>query len=107
MPDTPRTRSQLVSLLADNTSQAITAQTLRDWLASIDLTAEADAKRSYLHVQGAASATWVINHNLNRYPNVSVMSSTDDVVIGDVHYDSLNQITITFAGAFSGKAVMG
>lgn len=106
MPDTPRTRAELTSMLADNTTQAITAQTLRDWLASVDLANEAEGKRHHLHIQGAASATWVINHNLNRYPNVTVISSTGDEVIGDLTYDSLNQVTIRFIGAFSGKATL-
>jgi len=35
MPDTVRTRADLVTLLADNTVGAITAQIVRDWLASV------------------------------------------------------------------------
>lgn len=42
MPDTPRTRSELVAALADNTRGAITAQTMRDWLASGYLAADVD-----------------------------------------------------------------
>lgn len=106
MPDTPRTRAQLQAMLADNSTQNITAQTLRDWLASIDLADEAEVKRHYLHTQGAASATWIINHNLGRHPNVTVISSTGDEVVGDVHFNNLNTITVTFAGAFSGKATL-
>jgi hypothetical protein len=43
MPDTARTRAALVALLADNTSGAITEQVLRDFLASLYLSTEAQA----------------------------------------------------------------
>jgi hypothetical protein len=44
MSDTVRTRSYLQSALNDNTTGAITAQDLRDWLASSQLTTEAEAE---------------------------------------------------------------
>lgn len=53
-----------------------------------------------------ASATWVITHNLNKYPSVTVVDSSGTVVEGDVQYDSLNQVTITFSGGFKGKATL-
>lgn len=60
----------------------------------------------FVYEQGIASDTWVILHNLEKYPNVSVVDSGGTVVIGDVNYDSNNQITITFNGSFSGKAIL-
>ena len=44
MVDTVRTRVALQALLADNNSGNISAQDLRDMLASLDLTAESDTK---------------------------------------------------------------
>ena len=48
----------------------------------------------------------LIVHNLNKYPAVSIIDSAGDEVIGNIHYDSLNQVTITFIGAFKGKATL-
>ncbi len=59
---------------------------------------------NYVYTQSAPSATWVVNHNLNKYCSVTVVDSADNTVVGEVLYNSLNQVTLTFAGAFSGKA---
>jgi len=59
---------------------------------------------TYTHDQSIPSATWTIAHNLGRYPSVTVVTSAGDTVLGSVRYDSADQITLTFAGAFAGKA---
>jgi hypothetical protein len=59
---------------------------------------------NFVFTQTSPSATWVVNHNLNKYCSVTVVDSADSVVYGEVFYNSLNQVTLTFAGAFSGKA---
>ena len=58
------------------------------------------------HTQGVASDTWVINHNLNYYPNISIVDSGGTVVIGNITYTNANRITVTFSGAFSGSAYL-
>ena len=60
--------------------------------------------KNYVHIQDASSATWVVTHNLNKYPSVSVVDSAGSTVVGYVFYDTLNQVTITFSAPFSGKA---
>jgi len=52
----------------------------------------------------AGSSGNTINHNLNKYCSVTVVDSNNDVVIGEIHYNSVNQVTLTFTAAFSGKA---
>jgi hypothetical protein len=59
---------------------------------------------NFVYTQVSPSATWVITHNLNKYPSVTVVDSADNTVYGEVEYNSLNQVTLTFAGGFSGKA---
>lgn len=58
----------------------------------------------YLHNQSAVSNTWVVPHNLGKYCSVTVVDSNDDVVIGEIHYDSVNQVTLSFTSSFNGKA---
>lgn len=60
--------------------------------------------KNYVHIQDASSGTWVVTHNLNKYPSVSVVDSAGSTVVGYVFYDTLNQVTITFSAPFSGKA---
>jgi hypothetical protein len=59
---------------------------------------------NFVYNQVSPSAVWTVTHNLNKYPSVTVVDSADNTVYGEVEYNSLNQVTITFAGGFSGKA---
>jgi hypothetical protein len=61
---------------------------------------------AYAHTQGTSSATWTINHNLDFYPNVTVVDSAGTIVEGEIAYTSRNQIVLTFSAAFSGKAYL-
>jgi hypothetical protein len=61
---------------------------------------------TYTHTQTSASATWTVVHNLNCKPSVTIVDSAGNVQIGEVLYDSNNQITLAFAAAFSGFAYL-
>lgn len=61
----------------------------------------------YIHEQIAPLDVWVIDHNLNKFATVFVLDSSENIIEGDVHYNSLNQITLTFSKAVIGKAIIG
>jgi len=61
---------------------------------------------TYIHNQISASTEWIIKHDLNKYPNASVVDSAGSVVVGDVIYISENEIKVSFTAAFSGKAYL-
>lgn len=71
---------------------------------SIDLTSKLD--KNFVFDQSTPSATWNIVHNLNKYPSVTVIDSANNMVIGEVHYPSINEVVIIFSGGFSGKAFL-
>lgn len=52
------------------------------------------------------SNTWVIEHDLGKYPSVTTVDDTGDIVYGDVRYDNANKITVTFSAGVSGKAYL-
>lgn len=60
--------------------------------------------KNFVYTQNVASATWVVTHNLNKFPSVSVVDSANTLVNGQVEYNSLNEVTISFRAAFTGKA---
>ena len=60
--------------------------------------------KTYKHTQSIPSAEWTINHNLNKYPAVTVVDSGGSLVDGDVLYVDENNVTVRFAGGFSGEA---
>jgi len=43
-----------------------------------------------------------VPHNLQKYPAVTVVSSAKQVVVGDIQYIDMNNLTITFSAPFSG-----
>ena len=60
--------------------------------------------KTYVHVQTTSTAVWSIQHNLNKFPSVTVVDSGGSVVVGETVYIDNNNIKITFSSAFSGKA---
>jgi hypothetical protein len=64
------------------------------------------AAYTYIWTQAGSSTTWTIDHNLNRFPSVTIITSTEAVVIGDVFYNSANQLTVTMTYPNSGKAYL-
>lgn len=61
---------------------------------------------AYTHTQGTSLAVWVVTHNLGWHPNVTVQDSGGSIVEGEIAYTNTNSLTITFTGAFSGKAYL-
>ena len=60
--------------------------------------------KNYVFTQSTNANPWVVTHNLNKYPSVSVVNNANITVYGEVEYDSLNQVTITFADPTNGQA---
>jgi hypothetical protein len=56
--------------------------------------------------QTVSSNLWTINHNLGRYPSITVVDSSGNVVVGFETYNSENQITLTFSAPFSGTVYL-
>lgn len=61
---------------------------------------------TYTHVQGSPASTWTIDHNLGRYPSISVVDSGGSLVFGEVKYNTSNQAQVSFSAAFSGQAYL-
>ena len=65
-----------------------------------------DIPQSYRHIQSANSTTWTITHNLGFRPSVTVIDLDGDVVNGDIAYNTINQLTITFSSEIKGEAYL-
>lgn len=85
---------KLMVIGAEN-EHLVTVQTLAD---AVD--------KHYVHTQSVVADTWNINHNLNKFPSISVVDSAESQVEGDVEYVDANNVTLRFCGAFSGKAYL-
>ena len=62
--------------------------------------------KTFTFIQSESSDTWTITHNLNKFPSVQVQDSAGTDVVGEIYYNSLNQLTLRFSAAFSGKAYL-
>ena len=60
--------------------------------------------KNFVYPQDQAANPWVIQHNLNKFPSCTMVLSTGQQGFGDVTFIDENNLTITFAGAESGKA---
>jgi hypothetical protein len=90
----------VVDVTAVNTNGSLTDEAY--YVFSNTTTGSGDKK--YTHVQSSAAATWTITHNLDKQPAVSVVDSTDNIIICEVEYTSLNQVELRFSDPYSGKA---
>lgn len=64
------------------------------------------ADTGYVHTQAEAEAVWEITHNLGKLPSVVVFDSAEDEVEGKIKHLTVNQLTITFSAAFTGRAIL-
>tara|TARA_R110002051_G_scaffold109692_1_gene182406 strand:+ start:267 stop:971 length:705 start_codon:yes stop_codon:yes gene_type:complete len=61
---------------------------------------------NFTYVQGVASTTWNIQHNLGKFPSITVIDTANTVVTGEYTYDDINNVTLTFSAAFAGTAYL-
>lgn len=96
----------------DRSTRIATTEYVRDVVDQELVLAGADAR--YVHNQLATTNVWTITHNLNKFPSVTVATSSGDVVFGMVEYINANELKVkfsddpesTFAGGFAGKAYL-
>ena len=69
-----------------------------DYLAATD--------KHFEFTQASPSITWTVNHDLNKFPSVTVVDSAGTQVFGDVDHTDNDNLTITFINQFSGKAYL-
>lgn len=92
-----------VSIIEDNAVVQVLTETVKVNTIGIQ-GPPGSGDKQYTHVQDSPSATWVITHNLGKKASVIIVDSADEVVYGEIEYVNNNTVTLTFAGAFSGRA---
>ena len=60
----------------------------------------------FTYVQGVPSTSWNIQHNLGKFPSITVIDSAGTVVTGQYTYNNINNVTLTFSALFAGTAYL-
>lgn len=66
----------------------------------------AEVSRTKKIEQGIPSDTWVLNHNLGKFPSVTIVDSAGSMVIGEVIYVNENTCIVKMSNSFSGIAYL-
>tara|TARA_R100000935_G_C2789684_1_gene145405 strand:+ start:575 stop:913 length:339 start_codon:yes stop_codon:yes gene_type:complete len=61
-------------------------------------------ENSFIFTQSIPETVWNITHGLGKFASVTVVSDSNQVMIGNTEYINANQVQLTFSAAFSGKA---
>jgi len=64
------------------------------------------AGATHIFTQGSPATQWVILHNLGWFPSVTVVDTGGTVIQPDVHYDSDDQVTLTFGSITTGRVYL-
>ena len=62
--------------------------------------------KTFVYEQSSASMVWNIQHNLNKFPSVSIVDSAGSSVIGEINYESIDSLVLSFTAPFSGYAYL-
>ena len=103
--------NDIKNLGKDNFKEGLVRDSVRDVEHASDdylVTEKAVAKAvdTYIHDQAVPSDTWVVQHNMGKFPSVTVIDSAGTQYITQVEYNSGNQLTIYMNGATTGKAYL-
>lgn len=78
-----------------------TAESLQERIDAVS-----EIANGYVHEQGIASAVWTVQHNLDKYPSVTVVDSAGNEIVADIQYLSKSEVRITMTGASKGLAYL-
>ena len=62
--------------------------------------------KTYIFEQGIASDTWTINHNLNKFPSITVEDTAGTIFTAQVDYIDSNTCIVYINGSTKGKAYL-
>ena len=61
---------------------------------------------TFIFTQAVAATVWNVNHNLGKFPSITVIDTANTVVTGEYTYIDNSNVTLTFSAAFAGKAYL-
>lgn len=65
-----------------------------------------DGDKTFVFVQTVPNTVWNVQHDLNKFPSITVIDTGDTVVVGQYTYIDNNNVTLEFSAGFAGKAYL-
>lgn len=65
-----------------------------------------DKATRFIFTQLAPSLVWEVKHDMNKYPAYVVIESSGEQIVGDLKYQDLDTLILTFSAPISGKAYL-
>lgn len=62
--------------------------------------------KTYTYIQEQPATSWTINHNLNKYCNITVYDGQGNECFCDINVVNMNRVVLTFNKALSGRAIL-
>lgn len=72
----------------------------------VNFTFASAADKTFVFTQTVPSATWTVQHNLEKFPSITVVDTGQSVVVGDYTYTDNNNVILNFSAQFAGKAYL-
>lgn len=104
--DQPTGANATFSLVNNNINTTFNISEPNTLNATFDIIRAGGNDKYFAFEQATSSNIWIINHNLNKKPSVTVVDEYDRIVIPAVRYINDNTVELTFNFAFKGKAYL-
>ena len=62
--------------------------------------------KNFVFTQAVPSIEWTVQHNMDKFPSVSVVNNNNILMYGNTTYVDTNNLIINFSAGFSGKAYL-
>ena len=64
-----------------------------------------ESDKNYIHEQTTSATQWIVIHNLNKFPAVTIINSGQKEIIGEIQYLDLNTLVVAFDYSLTGKVI--
>jgi hypothetical protein len=62
--------------------------------------------KNFLYEQETPASVWTIQHDLGKYPSITLLDADGVIMLGDIKYVDMETVEITFATEITGKALL-
>lgn len=100
--------------MSDTSSNAVANKVIKEYVDKTDAVLSeriavlelGEGDKYYYHTQAATAEEWEIEHNLGKYPSVTVVSSAGEEIYCDKTFVSINKVVLNFGTPISGAAFL-